>query len=1679
MIRKRYGYWIVCWLVSLVSGYAQTTTYPLQVNANVVAPYSLYLSDYYSGTRDRLAITLINRDQLTPTVNVRLRMTITAAGGIRIQTNETSFIQPIIVEAGVPVRLTQEDLAPYFQPDNIITQGFLSAGKMPEGMVEFCFQAVEAYTGRVLSTSTCTRAWITSQKPPLLSLPRNEESIGFREPLNVLFQWTPLHQGLAQVEYDFILKELWDNGMTPQAAFPYSPEIYRETTRSTSVVYGAMQPPLLPGKRYAWCVQAKARDGMEELNVFQNNGYSEIRWFKLQDNCQPLELVEATAERKRVNLTWTPLPEHIGFTINYREKSSGEQQNEWKEQSTQQPQTTLYGMKAGAIYEYRVGSICMSGQPIYTAIMEVLVPAADSARTAQCGIMPAVNLQNQELIGELKPQEVFQVGDFPVTVVRCSGGKGSLTGVGWTIIPWLNDAKVAVEFDNIGVNTDRQMTTGMVRAIYDEKAGQIANLDDAFVGGYDQGLVKTGLTKTDTTFDFSIPGVESFALGDDGSVIITDATGEPHSIAMSDREGEGNEGNKVKVFPMTVKDKDGNVYQVEKVTEMENGVEKETVKATKLGNIGPPLSADSFDPTQINVDKAIVRFNKGTGKYSFDTWQSYYANILLIRDKYEKLHNDYYAAWKLLPGGENDDVGATIEIVDKAIDPKKVIFTTPQGTRYDAVHDNGKYTLRVTAGPEGDVQELYALYPKGDGKYYTLGKLGIATYAKQEREVVLVSVENTHVDYDKVEQMLKSVYDSVGIHWTISRDAFAYDATGLMADATGLSTYNDAMRALNNAYRAARPGFKPSANYVFFLKATGNTDINKRDLTGFMPRGAQFGYIFTSEVANADEPITVAHELGHGRWKLYHPFDKTYGGFETAKKTNNLMAYGNGGHIAKWQWDQLADPAAVVSVFESDDRSEQAVAQENPITAKILAKVKEVYEASGKNVVALIYCKECKNPVKTLVSRELPGGNITVIQAGGKACLGLVFKVNGEDVELIEREMKAGPTSSDNAWDFGMVLPALADKEKQTLGIYDASKKYGKCTQYLNENFFNRFDYCTQAPTESLYDQLLTAVAECVKVETIGIGDGAPVNRKAIVSDDVRRGVEETLAKRLGNERIRVRFVDEEGEDWIGEEENPTLELAYEKDPTTGRWNPKARFKEAYVQELAALPNMKKFGALSKIMDDLAKSLDDVMEDAQVTLVPCSDNGIGVDCISDELNLLQVISLNLDNIAREGVINEAMWHSTQGERDLLPKNAQWLPASGGVVDELVDEAVGVFTVVKTLGEVYLHEEKRAAVQHLFTEDGMKEMIAKSIMEWVGADSEQLQYKSSRAVVMMAFFYYAWAESAAKNIDDALQEAEKLSKQLDNAPTLQRQMSEIAALGDQGVGRTKQIKELVDKFGAGKLEGIVRWVGDDQVKTLLEDLASSKTLQGAFVETPGLAESWKIIKGVSLSDALRKNLSNLESLSNALKQPGYAAAYFDNLLKSKPDLQNFFDTYVSKLGRDGKFVDGTLETDYQSYVSRKAKEGKSPRDRADWNEASDHMKYDSPTARGNRFNEIGREKYDINELNLKLADGSNVRVDSYIKASDSPTGEGMIISRKATDLVDIQESTFRKHLQEMKNKYAPGTLIRSDKYPKLDGGTIQGRQYLEIPESNKSFYDIERYKKIAKEEYSIEIIFLAE
>ena len=173
----------------------------------------------------------------------------------------------------------------------------------------------------------------------------------------------------------------------------------------------------------------------------------------------------------------------------------------------------------------------------------------------------------------------------------------------------------------------------------------------------------------------------------------------------------------------------------------------------------------------------------------------------------------------------------------------------------------------------------------------------------------------------------------------------------------------------------------------------------------------------------------------------------------------------------------------------------------------------------------------------------------------------------------------------------------------------------------------------------------------------------------------------------------------------------------------------------------------------------------------------------------------------------------------------------------------------------------------------------------------------------------------------------------------------------------------------------------------------------------------------------------------------------------------------------KLLKNGKFIDDLLEADYQKYLTRKSKQGKAPKDRLEWKESRDYWLNDSPMARGNKFNDTAKNGkwYKYNEVHLE----NGKRLDSY----DEIKGE--IVSRKATDLESIELSTFESYLKEMKNKYSKGIKIRSDKYPDLDGKTLEGKQILEIPESNKNFDKIQEYIDLAKNKYNIEIRFKPE
>lgn len=172
----------------------------------------------------------------------------------------------------------------------------------------------------------------------------------------------------------------------------------------------------------------------------------------------------------------------------------------------------------------------------------------------------------------------------------------------------------------------------------------------------------------------------------------------------------------------------------------------------------------------------------------------------------------------------------------------------------------------------------------------------------------------------------------------------------------------------------------------------------------------------------------------------------------------------------------------------------------------------------------------------------------------------------------------------------------------------------------------------------------------------------------------------------------------------------------------------------------------------------------------------------------------------------------------------------------------------------------------------------------------------------------------------------------------------------------------------------------------------------------------------------------------------------------------------------------------LDSEYAAYVARKTRVGSVFRTRADWEVARNYFVNNVKIARGNAFNDFRSNQYKFNEITLE----NGKRLDSYkppVLAEDGTVIKpGEIVSRKATDLGDIELATFKGYLSELKNKYQSGMRVVAG--PKsenieLAGKTLEGVQILEIPDSNLSLPNIEEYRSVARDNYGIKLRFAAE
>ena len=474
--------------------------YPVKLFPNLLPPYSLKLGDYATSTDNKLQLQVLMTDLMEPQHQTGLKFSLEAGLNAVPFAQSNDFVvgmQPFTLFPGSNLTLTNIDVRALFELQNLNGINAVQyAQPLSDGVYRYCFQAYDYFTKRNLSDKSCATVFLVQYDPPMLNLPQNAEKVQAVSPYSggsgIVFQWMP-RQIAPNTKYIFTLKELWDLGQSPISGFLSSPPLWREETYAPTLYYGVDKTQLIPGKRYAWQVQAKSGNPViganptDDNGVYKNNGLSEIFYFDYVENCAvPTLLMAKNSGRGRVELSWSLAGQPSSnpmYSVQYRKRGSTSQ---WQTVQSYQSRYIVTGLEDQTEYEYRIGSVCGNLQtfnntnPVtdgdsagnayaYSGVQFFTTDSKDKTnQNYQCGVMPTVDIANKNpLQSLLGANEVFTAGDFPVTVISAQGSNGIYSGTGYIQVPYLADTKVIVSFNNIKLNTDKKLIDGTIETTYD------------------------------------------------------------------------------------------------------------------------------------------------------------------------------------------------------------------------------------------------------------------------------------------------------------------------------------------------------------------------------------------------------------------------------------------------------------------------------------------------------------------------------------------------------------------------------------------------------------------------------------------------------------------------------------------------------------------------------------------------------------------------------------------------------------------------------------------------------------------------------------------------------------------------------------------------------------------------------------------------------------------------------------------------------------------------------------------------------------------------------------------------------------------------------------------------------------------------------------------------------------
>ncbi|GAL86189.1 hypothetical protein CHU_3448 [Sporocytophaga myxococcoides] len=594
---------------------------------------------------------------------------------------------------------------------------------------------------------------------------------------------------------------------------------------------------------------------------------------------------------------------------------------------------TIDKLSSGVRYDIEVKAYCGTEDAIAN---EPFSGTTKEVKEADCSQGGSCDRTSKRPLEGLKVGDTIGVSDYKMKIITLSPDtRGAYlwkgTGVAATpLIGKTDNVRFNIDFDSLYVNDKVCVTAGNLKAgigaqLFDnETTAKIRGLVDDFGTALNdaQKASKDAAKLIDDAQKAGEDALNYFQGGDDVGFVKTGGLGGISTEAenFNDLEVEGNSikvGGKsypVERFPTLVKDSNGNVISVSS-----NGTK------TEVGHYDESLKGLQDAPTSSKA-KVIFKANSNA-TYSFDAWQDGYGKSVAMAPHYLNIDGKYYSAKAITPGAV-DKVDFDFSGGDKS----KLVFVNREGFVFKTLSNS---TLQLAGGPAKDGQEILAIYDNGSKKEIA-GALLLASYHIVEKKVKLVTLamgNNFNKDINAIQAQLNKAYNPIGINYTVEVDN-SFDSNRDWCDKGNCDFNTGGSGLLNNDYTGVEArvidayiNFKgedklEATTAYMFVIGMSKAEQGDEALQGKMNFSKQFGFLYSAASQNPKTlGRTLAHELGHGNYKLYHIFDPMYLG-DAARNSDNLMSYNtnvNALALNKLQWDVAHDPGVTWGVFKRDN----------------------------------------------------------------------------------------------------------------------------------------------------------------------------------------------------------------------------------------------------------------------------------------------------------------------------------------------------------------------------------------------------------------------------------------------------------------------------------------------------------------------------------------------------------------------------------------------------------------------------------------------------------------------------------------------------------------------------------------------------------------------------------------